>query len=347
MGEMFVSTRRSCLHLAWVSALFVLVAAVSARAEDPPAFTLTAAAKFGALYGVANEYVYNQAYLPDYKNSWLVWPLQPMLFSGATLSIDSAIGLFAVIDVRQGFAGVAGTMTDSDYLNGDGVRTHYSQSDSYAERANLVDIKLGWDFYRRGGFSVGAFGAFSYMDLKWSARDGYLQYPTTGGPYTTSSPGTFTPWSSSETKTPLYGTGIIYETAYVGGAAGVRSRYAFSDAFAVDASFAFTPLLSCYTEDDHVLRQISFYSTLSGGFMIEPRVGVEYTFFKTAVLRLEIGYRYAWNLKGDLTEVNQGTSDFSGNPPLVAGPNSAATGTGDSGADFMAADASLMLRISL
>ena len=338
--------RRLGLRAALFTAVYLLLAAGVAFAADPPAITFTAGARFGALYGVANEYVYTQAYLPDYKNSWLVWPLQPMLFSGAALSVDTSIGFFATIDVRQGFAGVAGTMTDSDYLNGDGVRTHYSQSDSYAERANLVDVRLGWDFYRRRGLSLGAFGAFSYMDLKWSARDGYLQYPTSGNPYWVGGPA-YPAWSPSETKTPLYGTGIIYETTYVGGAAGLRGRYAFSDAFALDGSFAFTPVLSCYTEDDHVLRQISFYSTLSGGFMVEPRIGVEYTFFRKAVVRLEVGYRYAWNLRGDITQVSQGTSDFSGNPPMVAGPPTAATGTNDSGADFMAADASLTLRISL
>ncbi len=328
-------------------AAFLLLAAVPSRADDPPPITLTAGARFGAFYGVANEYVYNQALSPDYKNSQLVWPMQPMLFSGAALSLESTIGLFATLDVRQGFAGVAGTMTDSDFLNGDGVRTHYSQSDSYAERANLVDLKAGWDFYHtESGLTFGLFGAFSYMDLKWSARDGYYQYPTTGVPY--GSPGPpFPAWSPSETKTPLYGTGIIYETAYVGGGAGLHTRYAFSKAFALDASFTFSPLLFCYTEDDHVLRQVSFYSTLSGGFMIEPRVGVEYTLFQKAVLRLEIGYRYSWNLKGDIKEVNQGTSDFSGNPPIVAGPNSSVTGTNDSGADFMAADVGLTLRISL
>jgi outer membrane protease len=330
------------------SAALLLLAALPSRA-DPPQFTLSAGPKFGAFYGVANEYVYNQSLSPDYKNSWLVWPLQPMVFSGAALSLESTVGFFATLDVRQGFAGSAGTMTDSDYLNGDGQRTHFSQSDSHAERANLVDFRLGWDFYRGGAFTIGAFGAFSYMDLKWTAKDGYYQYPTSGAPYSQSPfvPGTYTPWSASETKTPLYGTGIIYETTYVGGAVGIRTRYAFSSLFAISGSFAFTPILTCYTEDDHVLRQIAFYSTLTGGFMIEPRVAVEYTPDPRALLKFEVGYRYAWNLKGDLTEVNSGASDFSGNPPYVAGPNSSATFSNASGADFMTLDASLSLSIAL
>jgi outer membrane protease len=332
-----------------IAALLCLAASPAQADGAAPPITFRTGVRFGAFYGQANEIVYNQALSAGYKNSELVWPLQPMLFSGAALSIDSAPGIFATLDVRQGFAGKVGTMTDSDFLNGDGQRTHFSQSDSYAERANLLDLKVGWDFFRRGALSIGAFGAFSYMDLKWSARDGYYQYPTSGSPYTMSpfAPGTYAPWSPGETKTPLYGTGIIYETAYFGGAVGIRARYEFLGGFSVDASFAFTPLLGCSAEDNHVFRQIDFYSTLSGGFMIEPRVAIEYSPLPRATLRLEIGYRYSWGLKGDLTEVNNGSTNVSSGNPYYAGPDSAFTGANDSGASLSVLDASLVLSFSL
>jgi len=333
-----------------VFAALLCLATSPAQADGAaPPITITTGVRFGAFYGQANEIVYNQALSPGYKNSELDWFLQPMLFSGAALSIDSALGIFATLDVRQGFAGKAGTMTDSDFLNGDGQRTHFSQSDSYAERANLLDLKVGWDFYRKGALSIGAFGAFSYMDLKWSARDGYLQYPTTGNSYTMSpfAPGSYPDWSPSETKTPIYGTGIIYETAYFGGAIGLRSRYAFQGGLSIDASFSFTPLLLCYAEDNHVFRGLDFYSTLSGGFMIEPRVAVEYVPVPRATLRLEIGYKYSWGLKGDLTEINTGTTNVTTGNPFFAGPDSTFTGKNDSGASLSVLDASLGLRISL
>lgn len=334
---------------AGLAALSCLAAAPARADGDQPAITLSTGARFGAFYGLAHEFVYNQALSPNYENSELVWALEPMFFSGAALSLDTNLGLFATLDVRQGFAGKAGTMTDSDFLNGDGVRTHFSQSDSDAERANIVDLKAGWDFYRERPLKIGFFGEFSYMDFKWSAQDGYLQYPTTGAPYGMSpfTPGTYTPWSPGETKTPIYGTGILYEATWVGFALGVRSRYQFLDGFSVDASFAFTPILSCYTEDNHVLRQLDFYSTLSGGFMIEPRVAVEYVPFTGGVLRLEIGYRYTWGMKGDLTEVSTGTTTVTNGFPYYAGPDSSFTGTGDSGASLSVLDASLGLSISL
>jgi outer membrane protease len=334
-GDRARSPRRRRLLLA---AGLLAIAALRAPAED--ALSVSVGARVGAFYGVGNEYVYAPSISSNYMISRLVWPLAPMMYSGAALSVEVA-GFFATLDVRQGFAGVAGTMTDSDFLNGDGVRTHFSQSDSYAERANLLDLRAGWDFYRTDSLRVGAFGAFSYMDLKWSARDGYYQYP----PPQSSPP--YPPWSSSETKVPLYGTDIIYETAYAGGSIGVRVRWGFADAFALDGSFAFTPILGCSTEDNHLERQLDFYSRLSGGLMIEPRLAVTYTFLSRARLRLEVGYRYAWNLKGDLTSVNTGTSDYSTSYPYAAGPNSSSTETGASGADFSALDAGLVLSISL
>lgn len=81
--------------------------------------------------------------------------------------------------------------------------------------------------------------------------------------------------------------------------------------------------------------------------MIEPRAAVSFTFVPGATLRLDLGYRSAWGLKGDLKQVNTGSSDFSTAFPYVAGPDSAITGTNDSGADFGALDASLGLDISL
>jgi len=306
------------------------------------AITATTEAKSGAFYGQAQEYVYDQSISKNYKNSQLDWPFEPMIFTGAELSLDFQHGIFASLEVRQGFSGKAGTMTDSDFLNGNGVLTLFSQSDSYAERANFLDLKAGWDFMKDGSLTVGAFGAFSYMDLKWTARDGYLQYPPGSYNY-----GSYPTWSSSFTQEPLYGIGIIYETAYLGGAVGVRSRYTMKGGFVFVASLAFTPLLYCFTEDDHVLRQIAFFSTLSGGLMIEPRVSVEYSPVPRAKIKLDIGYRYAWNLIGDIIEVSTGTSDFSGNFPYVAGPDSTTTGTNDSGASLWALDAGISLSISL
>jgi hypothetical protein len=53
-------------------------------------------------------------------------------------------GFFASLDLQSGIAGVCGRIGDSDYLNYDGVKTHYSEHDCYAEQALLADLKIGW-----------------------------------------------------------------------------------------------------------------------------------------------------------------------------------------------------------
>ena len=81
--------------------------------------------------------------------------------------------------------------------------------------------------------------------------------------------------------------------------------------------------------------------------MIDPRVAVEYVPLRGVTLRLEIGYKYSWGLKGDLTEVNTGTTNVSSGNPYYAGPDSTLTARNDSGASLSVLDASLALAISL
>jgi outer membrane protease len=326
---------------------------VAAKADDTQkAFSLSTTTSFGLLYGQANEYVYNQYVSTDYKNSELVWPFEPLFYTGAGLTLNTKFGLFAALDLRQGLSGKTGTMIDSDFMNGDGVRTHLSESDCYTERAILLDLKVGYDLPLSGkALKVGLYGGFSYMDFKWSARDGYYQYPTSGDQYSWDSSGnfvdgTYTPWSSSETKTPIYGTGILYEAAYLYGLLGVQASYKLGNAFTLGAACSIAPIVSCYTGDDHELREIDFYSKLSGGFMIEPCLSVEYELKPGASLRLDVAYRTTSGLKGDITSVNEGTTYTSSNYDYFAGPDSASTGTGDSGASISMLDASLSFKLT-
>ncbi len=338
-------------------ALFILVCVAiallpgTAFAQAAPAFTLSAATSTGVLYGEGFEYDYNQGVSANYKNSELDWPLQPLFYTEEALSLATGIGIEARLDVKQGIPGNAGTMTDSDFLNGNGVRTHYSQSESYAERALLVDVTLGYDLKIGESLTLAPYLAFSYMDFKWSARDGYYQYPTSGYEYYFTSSGTLvygtlTPYDASETKTPLYGTGILYEQAYLVGSAGLRASYRFNK-LTLGASFAYSPLAYCFSADDHLLRQITFTSTLTGGMMIEPSLSIQYAFTPRASLSLTVDYRQLFNLLGDNTVINQGTTATGSAGNYYAGPDSASTFTQDSGAALWMLDASFLFKIEL
>jgi outer membrane protease len=317
----------------------------------PKAFELTTATSFGMLYGMANEFVYNQDVSADYKNSELDWPFAPLAYAGATLSLDTKIGIVASLSLRQGLSGKTGTMTDSDFLNGDGVKTHLSESDCYTERALLLDLNAGYELPISGAWRLKAFVGLSYMDFKWSARDGYYQYPGYGSAYTDNGPGSIVPgtlqaWSATETKTPIYGTGILYEQAYVLGLLGLGASYSLGRSFTLGASFSLAPLAYCYTEDNHELRTIDFYSRLSGGVMLEPALSARYLLKQGASLRFDLAYRQVGKLKGDITQVNEGTSSTSSVGNYYAGPDSASTGTGDSGSFISMLDASLSFALA-
>jgi outer membrane protease len=318
--------------------------------QSAQAFTLSTTTSSGVLYGESFDYVYNQNVSTNYKNSELDWPFQPVFYTGEHLSLTTGIGVFATLDVKEGLPGNGGTMTDSDFLNGNGVRTHYSQSESYMERAVLADLAIGYDL-PIGAFTFGASVSFSYMDFKWSARDGYYQYPTSGYDYYFNSsgfvPGTDTPWSASETKTPLYGTGILNEQTYLIGSAGLQASWRILDSLSLSASFSYAPLAYCFTADNHELRLINFYSTLSNGFMIEPRLDVTYVVAPHASIALSVDYRQLFNLIGNATEVNQGTTSTGSDGNYYAGPDSAATFTNGEGASLWMFDAGLMLKIEL
>jgi outer membrane protease len=305
----------------------------------------------GLLFGQANEYVYNQDVSANYKNSELMWPFQPLYYTSARLDLESRGGLFANLEVRQGFAGRSGSMTDSDFLNGDGVRTHFSQSDCYTERALLLDLSLGYEI-PMGDVMLGAYGGLSYMDLKWSARDGYYQYPSSGSDYYFDSTsgaliaGTYQPWSSAETKTPIYGTGILYEQSHLNGLLGLRVSYRLLDALLLRASCSFSPFATCTTTDNHLERSLNFTSSLKGGVYVEPRLSLSYYLSPGASFELFASYTSVTNLIGDLTQTNEGVTYTSSDQNYYAGPGSASTSAKGAGAYLSAIDAGLSFRLA-
>jgi outer membrane protease len=346
MRKQQLDSSRQIQRLALVGVGLIFCAVLASAQDVEKAFTISTRSTAGLLCGQAEEYVYNQDWATDYKNSELDWPFEPLFYVGEGIDLSTTMGLFASLDVKEGLPGKTGEMTDSDYLNGDGARTNFSQSDSDTERMVIVDLKLGYNLPFDFPVKVGAYVGFSYMDIKWSAQDGYYQYPTSGqmyGWYNDGTPynGTYADWSADETKTPIYGTSILYETAYLEGSLGFRASYILVRNLSVGGFFSFSPVVYCYTEDNHELREVNFYSTLKNGLSVEPGLSISYTIKPGASLSLSASYKTVWNLKGDLTEVNQGSTSTSSYSNYYAGPDSSSTGANDSSAAISMLDASL------
>jgi outer membrane protease len=174
------------------------------------------------------------------------------------------------------------------------------------------------------------------MDFKWTARDGYLQYPPgyLGGSATLPYPD-----SSTQPKVPVSGTGIIYQQTYLIPAAGFAAKLRFGQNFSGSVSFAFSPLVFCNDVDNHEFAGKDFYEYMAGGLLLEPKVSLEWQVSERALLSLDVSYRHIAELIGTSYVVNIGVGYT---PGQVSGtyPNGA-------GASFDALDASLGFTWSL
>jgi len=278
----------------------MLAAAALPRAAQ--AIPVSLSATSGVLLGGAKEFAYQTGYML----SELDWPILPAVYAGVKVDLGATSGFLASAELKLGIPTPAGTMTDSDFLNGDGVKTHYSQSDGYMESVVLVSAQAGWGIpFWIPGVGTASFEplfSFEYIRLSWTAQNGYLQYPPQTAP-------PYTPWSPSTPKVPIYGTGIMYTQNYVIPALGVKASVPILDSLSVSASFLFSPFVWCSDKDSHYFRQLDFYGTMSNGLFLQPELWVTYKISAAAAVTLDVLYRHIAQLTGDLTQVTTGTTN--------------------------------------
>jgi len=321
-----------------LGALWVLVPAVAATAEETSVWVSTG---ISVLYGGAQEIVWAQGNQVSYRESELDWSLKPLILADTGIGVAGKSGFRGNLEVRFAAPLPSGTITDSDYLNFDGVLTHFSQHTAYAERAVFLDLDLGWEFPLRSSLSVTPFASADLALLKLSARDGYAQYP----PQATAP---YTPWSPDTPKVSVYGTGILYEQDTLAPALGLRLSAVLPANLRWTISCAVTPFVWALAVDNHLFRQLDFTSTLANGFMIDPSIAVEYQASRSTVLSLEVSYCSIAGLVGDTTllatgPVSSAWTSFFGTPAgTTEGPYQ-----GSSGAGLSALSASLALKVSL
>jgi outer membrane protease len=321
---------RTRVHCAPALVIFATLAAAPGFASD---VTLTASTGAGIMYGVTNEFVFGDYNNKSYIKSQLDWDIRPLFYTKAALALSAGGGFFASFDVRMGIPAKTGLISDSDWLNydydGTTARTNYSESDCFTERAILLDAKVGWKFPVATWLSLEPFLAFGFMDFKWTARDGYFQYP----PNWFSGPDLPYPPASTQPKVPLSGTGIIYQQTYFIPAAGIAAAFRAGKDFGISVSFAYSPLVFCNDFDNHELAGLDFYDYLWAGYLLEPKVSLKWQASERALLSLDVAYRHIAGLIGTTYVVKTGPNDT---PGLVAGKSK-----NGAGASFYALDASL------
>lgn len=293
---------------ALIAAALILASAVPALAESasPSRYSLELGASTGFLYGVSKELVY-AAPGSDTLLSELDWAMEPLFYWGLRIDLRPAraltTGFVARLSLRSGLAGYAGTMTDTDWANYDGVKTHFSAHDSYVEQALLADLHVGWNFPLGRALELRQYVGIGYMHFRWTARDGYLQYADYD-----SGTGQYDEWSSSLPKTSIYGTGIGYEQLWFLPYLGAELAWIATGKWTLAGSLSVAPFAVCADQDDHYLRSLQFNETSSGGFAVEPRLEAALKLTDRTTLSFAGSYRFISGLRGDVTISDIGTN---------------------------------------
>ncbi len=182
----------------WTPGLLVVCMTVYAVVfpAHMPAYPISISTSSGVMLGIVKEFVYDNGY----TLSELDWPVLPAFYAGIAVNLGDTTGFLATAELQVAIPGLAGTMTDSDFLNGDGVKTNFSESDGDIESAVLLSTQAGWGIpiETPGGavITFEPFLAFEFIRLEWTAQNGYLQYPPETSP-------PYTPWSPSTPQTPV------------------------------------------------------------------------------------------------------------------------------------------------
>lgn len=148
----------------------------------------------------------------------------------------------------------SGLMRDYDYLlPGNNSLTNYSEHTAFLERHNVYNIRLGYEFWLCNWLFMPALG-FNYTNRKWTAKDGFYQYASTG-----------TALQKNEPAKHLTGPVITYEQKISYPFINLAIGYLLFDRWLICAQFQLSPYLWVESMDHHVMRDTEFYDVMHGG----------------------------------------------------------------------------------
>jgi outer membrane protease len=271
--------------------------------EDTPKklFSFSTETTLGFFYGQSEEIVYQEdshTYLSE-----LLWDMKPLLYYGTALSLEVQIpsrsfSLYTNFSIKLGIAGRSGIIEDRDWMDPTyNYLTHYSRHDTYIEGAWFFDgdfgisIPLFFEGSYNPTFSI--FGRFSYMEMKWISRDGYIQYGENNHSYPP-----FKPWDDSFTKIAISGPGIQYSQFWILISPGFAVDFPLSSFFMLNCAFTATPLIWAAAEDIHLARSLEFLDYPQGGLALEPEIQVLFFPNNRCSLSLRVSWRYITGVVG-------------------------------------------------
>jgi outer membrane protease len=287
--------------------LLAALALLPAAAASPADVSFTVSTSAGILNGTSSEIVYASAAGSTCVQSLLLWAMRPAFFTGSSLTVETGWGGTAGLSVRAAIPGLTGRVSDSDWKNypyGGTEMTHLSVHDCHTEHAVLVDAHLGWALRLAPGVTLTPRAGFSLMMFKWTARDGWDQYPPEPAP------GPYTPWSPDAAREPVSGTAVVFEQDWLIPSAGAELRLGAGGPLELAVSLTGSPYAWCFDMDNHEFRYgtagirgylaTDFRDATRGGFMVEPAASLRLR-VGGAVVSFDTSYRWLSGLVGDTT----------------------------------------------
>jgi outer membrane protease len=276
---------------------------LNAEESEKKLFSFSVETTLGFFYGQGEEIVYKDTdgtYLSE-----LLWDMKPLLYYGTALSVKVQIpswpvSFYAVPSVKIGVDGRSGFVQDRDWMDtSHDDLTHYSEHDTYIYDSWFFDGDLGVSIPLRPGKTfnpeLSLFGRFSYMELRWISRDGYIQYGPnynrTGPPYVV--------WDDSFSKIETPGPGIQYSQFWILVSPGFAADFPILSFFTLNCSFTITPLIWAAAEDLHLIKNMEFLDYPKGGLALEPEIQALFFLNRRCSLSLRASWRYITGATGD------------------------------------------------
>ena len=207
--------------------------------------------KLGIKSGKSDELVFENGE----KISLLKWdvPCIPQINIKNQIELKNC---FFDVEYITGIPLKSGKLNDYDYLTGyKGLVSHFSEHDLYVDKNYSINAGLGFKIECNEIINVVPFIGISYLNCKFSAQDGYLQYPLVSG----------SSWTGKEEKEKITGTVISYEQSILLPLFGLRFCLKLNEMSRIGIEGSYYPFISANTLDSHFLRQVQFYDTMEDG----------------------------------------------------------------------------------
>jgi outer membrane protease len=257
----------------------------------------------GILYGQSEEIVYKNSSSNLYLSE-LLWDLKPLFYIGVAADFGPKDpfrqhGFFASASLKYGLPFRTGIMEDRDWMNYSfDYVTHYSRHDAYSRGGFLSDVSAGYSWRLSDFLALKVFGEFTYMRFSWSARDGYVQYPSND------TSGKYPEWNGNIPKKHVFGLGITYIQNWFIISPGLSLTAKINRLFSFDGNLNYSPLIYCYDKDEHHLRELIFYDYCYYGHFIRGKAAFTCSLAKNMDLSLSAAYAYITGTRGNVQEGN-------------------------------------------